>query len=273
MILIVSNISRFLIITVEAAHGQHVWFINSTIHVTCLSNIMLKLMPSITDLILSLSDSTSFYMMAQNILRKVSQIFRSNNSDRTQSDIKAQRTQDSDLPENTNPSFDNPPIYLPTSPSTEIPRNILAFRTITTLLSKIQQEHAFQVKPRPILSSQKRQELEISNAFSTLAVFDSDIVAVVTKRTPYGLDIVASTTQISINEDPLITQSESPTGVVSQVWRLISRNYRWSDWGNKPLVIAPPVEPSISDAAYAEFLTGMDLADDEKLKLHVDGLW
>ena len=165
--------------------------------------------------------------MTSKIIKKVSKIFR---SDGPHSNVEAQHTPDSD----NKPSYDIPN----NTSSTDIPRNILAFRTITTLLSSIQQERAFQIKAPEILSPQERQELKISGAISTLAVFDSDVVAVVTKRS------------------------------TPSVWNLIlTRNYRWSESGGK-LAITPPAEPTFSDAKITKILD-----DDEKLKTHVDELW
>jgi hypothetical protein len=147
-----------------------------------------------------------------NILRKVSQIFQSKNSDSPHSHGQQ------DIPNNNNPSRDSIP--LPTSPLKDIPRNILAFRTITKLLSEIRQEREFQVSyseakllPRDCL------ELKLSNAFSTIAVIEHD-VAVVTKCTRKMLKVIACT-QISINEDPLITplvDDEALKVQVDQYW-------------------------------------------------------
>jgi len=189
-----------------------------------------------------------------NIFRKASQIFRINNSDSPHS--QAQHTQDisnsNDPPHNTPLS-----ISLPTSPSKDIPRNILAFHTITKLLSQIQQERVFQVsQPEPKLQRQERLELKISNAFSTLAVIEHEVVAVVTKRTPEVLNIIACT-QTSISEDPFIAPSHL----------LVTQNYHRS--GAQP-AIHPTREPTIADA---RILAGIDLVDDETLKHQVDEHW
>jgi hypothetical protein len=189
------------------------------------------------------------------ILRKASQILRRKNSDSPHSHVQAQHTQD--IPNNNNPSRDTPPtVPLLTSPSQEIPRNILAFRTITKLLSQIQQEREFQVLyTEPTLSSKDRLELRLSNAFSTVAVIEHEVIAVVTKPTRESLQVTACT-QTSINQGPLITPL--PSGALSQAWHLlVNQNYRRG-------------EPTISEA---RILAGIDFLDDEMLNLHVDEYW
>ena len=78
-----------------------------------------------------------------NLIHKASNLFWNNDSPL------------SDILKNSDPSPDTPlGIPLPTSPPKDIPRNILAFCTITKLLSHIQQEQPFQVswdKPPPVL--------------------------------------------------------------------------------------------------------------------------
>ena len=204
---------------------------------------------------------SSFYVMPKNILRKVSRVFQTNS---VNSDI--QHTQD--IPSNTLTNPSTPPVPLPPS-STEIPKNILAFRTITLLLSKIQQERAFQYS-QPTLTPPERKELKLSNAFSTIAVIHDEIVAVVSKRTPdRTIEVIASAQSSEpINVDPLITPS--PTGLVSQVWNfLVTQNYRWGGLVTRPF-IAPPREPTFSNANHQ---TDLNFDDDVKLKLYVDEYW
>jgi|SRR5271169_2238922 len=173
-----------------------------------------------------------------------------------------------DIPNNNDPSH-NPSILFPISPFQDIPRNILAFRTITKLLSQIQQERAFQVSHSEATRRlpEERLELKLSNAFSTVAVIEHEVVAVVTKRTSETLNVIACTqTSGSINETP-ITPS-LPSGLVSQVWHiLVTQNYRRND--PQPAIL-PTGEPTLSDA---RILAGVDLVDDETLKLQVDEYW
>jgi hypothetical protein len=84
-------------------------------------------------------------------------------------------------------SLDTP---LPTPPPKNVPRNILAFRTMTKLLSLIQQEQAFQVEwVDPPLDD---KELVLSTAFATIAVIEHEVIAVVTKRTYGKLEVICS---------------------------------------------------------------------------------
>ncbi|KAF8809713.1 hypothetical protein BYT27DRAFT_7024111, partial [Phlegmacium glaucopus] len=64
-----------------------------------------------------------------------------------------------------------------------LPTNILAFRTITMLLAKIQQERPLIVSnalDNNTLDLNAKEELRISNAFANLAVTDTAIVALAT---------------------------------------------------------------------------------------------
>ncbi len=199
------------------------------------------------------------------MLRKVSQLFQSKNSDSPRRRVQAQHTQD--IPNKNNPSRDTPPSRPPTCPSERIPRNILAFRTITKLLSQIQQEKAFQVSRLEAKLPQhpERLELRLSNAFATIAVIEHEIVAVVTKRTPESLKVFACP-QTPINDGPPITQL--PSRLLSQIWHLlITQNYRRSDL--QPAILSTR-EPTIDDV---RIVTDIDLDDDKKLKLYVDEHW
>ena len=204
-----------------------------------------------------------------NILRKVPQIFKFQ-SDSPHSDVPAQHTQDISNNTATNPSCYTPPsIPLPASPSTDIPKNILAFCTITVLLSKIQQERAFRVSSRvPLLAAQDRQQLKLSNAFSTLAVIKDEVVAVVSKfDSDKSLGLLASINQNATNENLPI--ASSPKGLLSKVWNILfTKNYCWSGSDPRPTTISSSKEPTISDAG-----VGMNFVDDEQVKQYVDNHW
>src|SRR5271154_369416 len=133
-----------------------------------------------------------------NVLRAVSQVFGRKDSDGPRSYVQPQHMHN--IPNNNNPSH-NQPIPFPTSPIPDVPRNILAFCTITKLLSQIQQERVFQVSHSETkrLPPEERLELKLSNAFSTIAVTDHEVVAVVTECTPETLNVIACA-QTSINE-------------------------------------------------------------------------
>ena len=203
--------------------------------------------------------------MANNfkLIHKASSFFR-NNNDGPLSDVQAQHTTQGVL-KNSDPSPDTPPgTPLPTSPPKDIPRNILAFRTITKLLSHIQQEQAFQVSwenPPPAVND----ELRLSTAFATIAVIDHEIVAVVTKHTYEKIELVL-TPQTPITDpstDPLPWFKRGFAGF------FVTRNPRQKD---PPLTILTD-EPTISCADVAGILPGIDLDDDEILKTWVDECW
>ena len=71
-----------------------------------------------------------------------------------------------------------------------IPENILAFRTITTLLQAIQQHKPFKF----MQDVNSQPELRLCTAFSTVAVIDREVVAVVAKRIPEILEVIVCTT-------------------------------------------------------------------------------
>jgi hypothetical protein len=75
-----------------------------------------------------------------------------------------------------------------------IPELILAFRTITTMLSYIQRETpSSRAKPRPSDAAQ-RYELKILNALATLLVRENEVVAVVANPAshPGSIEVIVS---------------------------------------------------------------------------------
>jgi len=198
-----------------------------------------------------------------NPIHKASSFFR-NNNDSPLSDVQAQHTTQGILT-NSDPSPDTPGTPLPTSPPKDIPRNILAFRTITKLLSHIQQEQAFQVSWDNTLPA-NNEELKLSTAFATIAVIDHEIVAVVTKHTCEKIQVVlASQTPIEEPSTDPPPRSNYKRGFFDF---FIAKNPRLKD--------PPPTstdEPTISRADDAGILPGIDLDDDEILKTWVDECW
>jgi len=199
----------------------------------------------------------------RSLLRKASEIFnRGKNSDEPHSGVQAQHTQD--ILNNNPPGGAPPTIPRTTDELKDIPKSILAFRTITTLLEQIQQQRKFQVLPSRRPPQPDRLELKISNAFSTIAVIDNEVVAVVTKRTSEVLEITACT-QAPANEDPVIIPPQP--GLTSQIWHLlVTQNYRRDDREPGSLPVGKPI---INDAGT---LAALELADDE-LKVWVDECW
>jgi len=213
---------------------------------------MVRILGSFT----TLDFAFSFHMA--NFIRKASSFFR-NNDDSPLSDVQAQHTTQ-DILKNSDPSPGTPPgTLLPTSTLKDIPRNILAFRTITKLLSHIQQEQAFQVSwdnpPYP-----HNEELKISTAFATIAVIHHEIVAVVTKQTYERIHVVLAP------QTPIEDSSTKPPSLLKRGLEFfVAKNPRPKDPQND--------EPTISCANDAGILPGIDLNDDEVLKMWVDKCW
>jgi hypothetical protein len=104
------------------------------------------------------------------------------------------------LSQNSSGSSQKPPgdhALIINSSGPEIPRNILAFRTITTLLRFIQQDKLLEVTdPDTKTSDDDLRRLSILNALATVAITHQEIVAITSSNTKSsGLDIIASTTE------------------------------------------------------------------------------
>ena len=208
--------------------------------------------------------------MASLIQQAASRYFRKNHNDASPlNDVQARHTMQ-DIPKNGDPSPDTPPgIPLPTSPPDGVPRNILAFRTITKLLSLIQQEQAFQVNWENSLAN--HQQLALSTAFATIAVIDHEIVAVLTKITYEEIEVVcAAQTSIgdtSIEATPIEDRSIKSVLMRSFVF-IVAKNTHKDE---------PPIPqtggPTISRVDDAGSMPSIDLNNDEILKVWVDEHW
>jgi hypothetical protein len=173
----------------------------------------------------AISDSTSFHAM-----KSISRIFRKDKASKAK---------------------------LEYTPLENIPRNILAFRTITRLLSYIQQEREFEVFPTPSmdLDEAQRLELKVSNAFSTLAVIQHEVVSVVSSRAEKSLLIVASVYKDSPSAwQLLVTQNNRRDGVQA---------------------VIPDSEPGNLTICDVKTLAGIDFDsdDDKAIKEYALGLW
>jgi len=76
------------------------------------------------------------------------------------------------------------------------PNNLIAFRTITSLLSKIQQESQMSDKDVQMddIGLQKHMELKLLNALTTVLVMDHEVMAVVANHSyPKTVNILACT--------------------------------------------------------------------------------
>lgn len=133
------------------------------------------------------------------------------------------------------------------APPEVIPKNILAFRTITTLLAMIQQHQPFKLSDEsqdPL--DPAIHELSISTAFSTVAVTDTDVVSTVTRSSPGKLEVIACT-NISHDNGQLIEQSPFP--IMSRIF-LLTRNFRRSNppSGNEnrdPIITETTIPPTL----------------------------
>ena len=70
------------------------------------------------------------------------------------------------------------------------PKNILAFRSITMLLDHLRQWRYNALEDEPQLSQDQRRELKICTAFSTVAVINHEVVAVVANRHHEKLEVI-----------------------------------------------------------------------------------
>jgi len=132
------------------------------------------------------------------------------------------------------------------SMATDIPENILVFRTITTLLGHL--PRTTPIAPADNFADptwqtrQVRLELKISDAFALLAVSEHDVVAVSTVR-GWGLNLLTSTDKTATETQPE-PKSTTMGKLVESWWNfLITRNDRpcdpaTSSGGDYPIIIA-----------------------------------
>lgn len=159
------------------------------------------------------------------------------------------------------------PTSIPRNPPLEpIPKNILAFRTITHLLSAIQQNREFQATaPSAQPDVNQRQELKLTNAFSTVAVIEREIVAVVTKRASAKLEVVATIQPSDVGNPP--TPSVPPSNYKKTILDFIfTQNPRRDD----AVSATSQTGPTITDAMS---LADFDLDDDEAIKKYAEECW
>ena len=116
------------------------------------------------------------------------------------------------------------------SPPGGIPKNVLAFRTITTLLARIQQEKPLEYSniDTRAFSDANARELRLSTAFANVANTEHDVIAIATNLSlDNKLEVIASTNRD--NNDELIDRLPS-TSMISDVWKLLfSSNPRSDD--------------------------------------------
>lgn len=160
-------------------------------------------------------------------------------------------------------------------PPPDTATSILAFRTITKLLGLIQQEQAFiasQDTGGP--NDQQRLELKITNALSTVAVINHEVVAVVNNiRSGVGSGKVGLIAYVEPPNDTAPSESKS---FLSELWKVIfSPNFRPdSDGPTTPEATEQPVIFSAQDPKLGG-LNAPDLRDlsDLELKKYAEDCW
>jgi hypothetical protein len=111
------------------------------------------------------------------------------------------------------------------SPPGGIPKNILAFRTITMLLAKLQHDKPLKYSNEPGLDQDEAEELRISTAFANLANTDIDVIAIAASTSNHKVEVIACANPE--NKDELIGHLPSK---MSDIWKLLfSSNPRRDD--------------------------------------------
>jgi hypothetical protein len=159
------------------------------------------------------------------------------------------------------------------SHSNDIPRNILAFRTITTMLASIQQGRPFKISLEDSeISPDQQLQLKISNALANLAIANHEIVAVATAQRAEELSVFACS--------PSESNDKSPPPKPSRWKFIVTQNPRKDekpqDSKDYPLIYDAKVlaEKQKVLAVLAEKKKDPDFRDEANLKIraHFDGL-
>lgn len=178
-------------------------------------------------------------------------------------------------------SRDIPPSSTSEEEEKDVPRNILAFRTITKMLEAIQQQRfAFEASPADLdLTEAERSELRISNAFATLAVIEHEVVAVATIRRIKLEVLVSIHTNNSNNLYKSLKQSGSAPPPPSNKYldHLCAQNFRQT----RPLSAVSPTEKPVVFAAKELALRDLDaktmaaftLEGDQAIGEYADEFW
>jgi hypothetical protein len=177
-------------------------------------------------------------------------------------------TSNSSIPPTGNNTLNDNPVAnnAPNSPH-EIPKNILAFRTITTLLAKIQQENPVfcnETERFPEGANIDKETLEISTALANLAVTKDAIVAVATNLSTNNLQVVACTNSNADSREFDHSGKPSRDSIFSS-WKLIlSPNTRKDD---------PPSNTQHPTIVKTAIPSGVDPKDDETLLHYIKETW
>jgi hypothetical protein len=150
-------------------------------------------------------------------------------------------------------------------PLKDVPREILAFRTITRLLGLIQAARTSQNTGGP--NSQQRLELKLTNALSTVAVIDHEVVAVVNNRRS-GVES-GKVGLIAYVEPPNDTPPPESSSLIPDLWKILfSQNFRRDSEDSN----TPPSngQPMIFSALH---LSGLQSFNDQELGEYVRDCW
>jgi hypothetical protein len=173
--------------------------------------------------------------------------------------------------ENGDPNNDNQQPH-DASNGIEVPKNILAFRTITAILNEIPRSKPIEVIDNlesNIMNTQDCQSIKISDAFAHLAAGEHDVVALVTNHWHTSSIRDHDGTELSVLActDNLIGETLLPQAITStpanliaklKVWCLmITRNFRWSD----PETSSGFPHPTIISSSEPDNLGGKDVFD------------
>jgi hypothetical protein len=116
------------------------------------------------------------------------------------------------------------------------------------------------------MTDAERHQLMISNALSTVAVADHEIIAVVANPSSENLHVITCI-QHSNDENPLITPSQSSSdGSLGLLRFLVTKNHRRGD--QKPQTI----EPTITDSKIPPNLDG-DCDTEVGLSRYLEKRW
>jgi hypothetical protein len=148
---------------------------------------------------------------------------------------------------------------IPSNIPSSIPRNILAFRTITMMLAKLQPKQSFITEGDAYeVSAGARREVRIFNALAHLATIDNDVVALTTKYTSDGITVLAC---VSIPEDPP-KKPPQPEGFIDQIISFVLMKNPCKDDPSTSTVTDPIVTyPNIISATQPEDMGSQTLND------------
>jgi hypothetical protein len=145
----------------------------------------------------------------------------------------------------------SPPVDIPSNiqshDQSSIPRNILAFRTITMMLAMLQPNQstspegdAYLASDTDRLSDSARQEVRISDALAHLAIIDHEVVALATEHTTEKMTVIACAIIPEVpSENPPQTQPEGYMGRILSF--VFMKNPREDDPPTEPVVTYPKI--------------------------------